>query len=265
MARDVLTVQSIGRSGLAVAYSIADLANGHSFDNAGHNVFLAARNFHGLGGTITIVTPSTPDGLVIADRVVTIPSLVQAAIADDGGVQTDETTEANEATIDDMTLLPAAPVVGDAYYFANDRVFNQFSLDVSTAGVGSWTITWEYWDGGAWEALANVTDDSSGFTGAGRLEISWEVSSDFAPTTVNGQGPFWFVRARLSAFVSLTTQPLGEQAWMPGEALIGPFPAAVYDTIDVDPDPDIDPAVFVDVSGTDGIELAAIKLPGASY
>lgn len=51
----------------------------------------------------------------------------------------------------------------------------------------------------------------------------------------------------------------------PGDTMIGPFPAALYDTIDTDPDPDIDPAIFVDLSADAGITLAAIKLPGASY
>jgi len=49
------------------------------------------------------------------------------------------------------------------------------------------------------------------------------------------------------------------------ERLIGPFPAALYDTIDTAPDPDIDPAVFVDVDNDTSMTIGAFKLPGASY
>ncbi|MCK4784593.1 MAG: hypothetical protein KAV87_12645 [Desulfobacteraceae bacterium] len=50
-----------------------------------------------------------------------------------------------------------------------------------------------------------------------------------------------------------------------GERIIGPFPRALYDTIDTDPDPDIDPAIFVDLDSETGLTLAAIRLPNPSY
>jgi len=269
MARTVLPIQSVGRAGLDIVFSQADSANGHSFDNSGHNVVLVARNLSAGGpsaqnaGTITIVTPNTVGGLAVTDRAVVIPSGVEAAIADDGGVFTDETAEANDSNADDMTLLPATPAQEDAYYFGNSRAFNQLNMIIDTPGSGTWTITWEYWNG-AWVAL-NAIDDTVGFTVVGGNAVLWEVPADWAPTTVNGQGPYWYVRGRVSAYSGITTQPLGQEAHTPGYAVIGPFPGAVYDTIDVDPDPDIDPAVFVDVAGASGIELAAVKIPGASY
>jgi hypothetical protein len=126
MARDVLTVQDVSRTGLAVSYAAGDSANGHSFDNARHNVFLHIKNSDGSPVNATIITPNTVDGLAIGDLVVVIPA---------------------------------------------------------------------------------------------------------------------------------TT----------GDVMIGPFPAALYDTVDSDPVPEIDPAIFVDLSADTGITLAAIKLPGASY
>ncbi len=126
MARTVLTVQDVVRTGLAPSYAAGDSANGHSFDNEGHNVFLQVKNADASPINVTIITPGTVDGHAIADLVVSIPA---------------------------------------------------------------------------------------------------------------------------------TT----------GDKMIGPFPAAVYDTIDTDPDPDIDPAIFVDLSADTSVTLAAIKLPGASY
>jgi hypothetical protein len=50
-----------------------------------------------------------------------------------------------------------------------------------------------------------------------------------------------------------------------GERIIGPFPKALYDTIDTDPDPDIDPAIFVDLDADTGLTLGAFRLPDPSY
>ena len=129
-----------------------------------------------------------------------------AAIADDGGVQSDETIESNSTTTDDMTLLPASPTSDDAYYFGHNEEFGRLKLDLSQLGVGTWTIVWEYWDGDSWESLS-ATDETSGFTSDG--VVSWTIPGDWDDTTVNSQGPFKFVRARVTSFTSITTQPLG--------------------------------------------------------
>ncbi len=126
MARTVLTVQDVVRTGLAPSYASGDSANGHSFDNTRENVFIHIKNGDASPINATITTPNTVDGHAVADLVVVIPA---------------------------------------------------------------------------------------------------------------------------------TT----------GDVMIGPFPAAVYDTIDTDPTPDIDPAIFVDLSADTSVTIAAIKLPGASY
>lgn len=129
-----------------------------------------------------------------------------AAIADDGGSLTDETTASNSTTLNDMTLLPATPVVNDAYYFGHNEEFGQVKLELSTVAIGTLNIVWEYWDGGAWSTLTK-TDGTSNFTQSGT--ISWPIPNDWADTTVNGQGPYRYVRARLSAFVSILQVPKG--------------------------------------------------------
>lgn len=159
------------------------------------------------------ITISDPTGVKAQKYIVDAEKDVAAAIADDGGSMTDETTEANEATADDMTLLPATPAVNDAYYFGfNESTIGAIKLNVSTAGVGTWTITWEYYNG-AWTALSGVTDGTTGFTMAGENTISWTVPSDWATTTVNSQGPFYYVRGRVSAYTTINAQPLGQQVY----------------------------------------------------
>lgn len=137
------------------------------------------------------------------------------AVADDGGVQTDETTEANEATQNDMTLLPATPEAEDAYYFGHlTEKFQQIMLKIGTQGDGVWTITWEYWDGDSWEALSGVTDDTNGFTAAvGVHDVKFTMPADWARTTVQSIEAYW-IRARVSAYTSVVTAPAGDQCWI---------------------------------------------------
>lgn len=139
--------------------------------------------------------------------------VVSAAIAEDGGVFTDETTEANEATADDMTLFPATPVADvDRYNFGFDSQASNFDLDVSTVGTGTYTVVWEYWNGNTWAALAGVTDDTTDFKTTARNNVSWTVPSDWEKTSINGQGPFYFVRAEIQTG-TVTATPIGEQAF----------------------------------------------------
>lgn len=150
-----------------------------------------------------------PSGLDVIARVRN-QGFPNAAIASDGGVFTDETTAANSSVIDDMTLLPASAVAGDAYYFGDPEEFPRLRLDLSQDGVGTWTGVWEYWNG-AWTPLSGVQDGTD--TGSGAFQqdgvVSWTLPNDWATTTINSQGPFKYVRYRLTGVTTYTTQPLG--------------------------------------------------------
>lgn len=139
---------------------------------------------------------------------------VDGAIADDGTVLTWETVEANEATGDDMTLLPATPAVNDAYYLGYRYAFNGLTLKYTTAGDGVWTIVWEYYNGSAWVALPGISDGTTAFeAAAGTYDVTWTRPKDWAATAVGGLTQYW-VRARVSAYTSIVTQPTGDQAWI---------------------------------------------------
>jgi hypothetical protein len=136
-----------------------------------------------------------------------------AAIAEDGGVFVDETTEANEATANDMTLLPAVPVAGvDRYNFGFAVKTKSFDLNVSTVGTGTYTLVWEYWNGTAWVALSGVVDDTTDFKTATENTVSWTIPSNWQQSTINGQGPFYFVRAEVQTG-TVTQVPIGQQAF----------------------------------------------------
>lgn len=135
------------------------------------------------------------------------------AKADDGGAFTTESTEAQDDTANDMTLLPAAPLVDDAYYFGSDGKFGGIWLQIGTQGAGSWTIVWEYWDGSSWTDIS-ASDQSVGFTAAaGKVLVTWPVPSDWVAKSVDSVSKYW-VRARVSVFGSISAQPLGTQAWL---------------------------------------------------
>ena len=144
-------------------------------------------------------------------------------VADDGGAETDETTETNNAAANDMTLLPAAPAVNDAYYFAFDtNEIARFTLNIGTEGLGIWNIDWEYSKGAdAWAALADVVDDTLGLRSAGENNVSWTIPGDWAIDEVGSiSGKYW-VRARVSEFTLKVAIPIGTQAWY-NKVWIGP-------------------------------------------
>jgi hypothetical protein len=178
---------------------------------------------------------------ILTNGTVNTTALTKAWAAD-GAALTDETTEANDAAANDMTLLPAVPAGNDAYYFGYlGCPFTRMTLNIGTAGVGVWTITWEYWNGSAWTALSGVTDDTTGFTAAaGSHAVTWTMPADWARTTVSDATARYYVRARVSAYTSIVTQPLGTQAWLTpvnyqdivtAEAY-GDVPAGLYIKID---------------------------------
>jgi len=177
------------------------------------DISVAVAEDHSGGGFTYDKTLAVPAPSISEATVADSPGAVDGAIADDGGVQTDETTATNDATANDMTLLPAAPAVDDAYYFGLSTVWNWLSLNIGQAGDGTWTIVWEYWNGSTWASLPGAYDTSNGFRNAGYQSVSFHRPSDWATSSILLMNLYW-IRARVSAYTSITTQPLGTQAWI---------------------------------------------------
>jgi len=144
--------------------------------------------------------------------------VLSAAIAEDGGAFVDETGEANSAAANDMTLFPAVPAAGiDRYNFGSDAKFSSIDVNVGTAGVGTYTVVWEYFNGTSFVALAGVSDGTTNFKTGGVNTVSFTVPGDWVASTINGQGPFFYIRAEFQAGTS-TTVPIGTQAFVAGTA-----------------------------------------------
>lgn len=121
---------------------------------------------------------------------------------------TDMTTEFNDAVDANYVVFPASEAVGDYAAWGFSLPVRSLSFDSAggTAGVGG-VVVWEYWDGSAWSALSDVVDGTTGFTAAvaDDLEVEWTVPSDWATTTLNSEGPYYYVRARITTVY--TTNP----------------------------------------------------------
>jgi hypothetical protein len=138
---------------------------------------------------------------------------VSAAISDDGGVFTDETTDANDAGQNDIVLIPASPAVNDAFYVGYSFRFTEILLRIDTQNATDGAVTWEYYNGSAWAALSNVNDNTNSFKNPSSSSfVVFDLPWDWAKTTVNGQGPFYYVRARVTT--PGTTTAIGTQVWI---------------------------------------------------
>ena len=135
---------------------------------------------------------------------------ITRAFLDDGAVFTDYTTDFNNATINDVPLIPATEAVDDAFYYGMADKFGGLNLNIGTAGVGN-TIVWEYWTGSAWSTLS-VTDNTTGFTVAGTNAVTFAPPDDWTKTTIETYDYYW-VRSRVSV-AAFTTQPLLTQGWI---------------------------------------------------
>jgi hypothetical protein len=163
----------------------------------------------GWAGAFTVYLQGNP---VLQWMDTTAVTAMGGAIADDGGALTDETVPANEATLNDVHLLPVAPAVSDAFYFGATSMFDLLTVNIGTASA-AWTgtIAWEYWNGTAWADLGE-TDGTNNWENAGNRNVTWPVPTSWQTTAVSGINQYW-VRARIDVLGAGISQPLGTQSW----------------------------------------------------
>lgn len=151
---------------------------------------------------------------------VTLPQVGQGyvVVSSDDSTWTDDTTDLTDAGATDVALLPAYPVLNDAFYFGlTAEKFCKVEVNVATKRTGTATILWEYWDGSAWATLTSADDSAGWSTGTSTYLIHFEPPSDWTlNTSANGPNSTegYFVRARLSAITTVTADPVGTQAWV---------------------------------------------------
>lgn len=74
MARGILALQEIVRTGITPTLTAGDATNHHYFDNRSQDVYIQVKNGDASPITVTINTPGLIDGMAIPDLVVTVPA-----------------------------------------------------------------------------------------------------------------------------------------------------------------------------------------------
>jgi hypothetical protein len=183
----------------------SELLNALAYTSDGAGGFKASTGFAYTGDTNVYVSAAASGKVV-------------AGVADDTGVFTDETIQANTSQTgsgDTMTLIPASsPASPDAFYFGHTEKFSQMDLDVLTAGTGTYTLAWEYWTGSGWSAVTGLSDGTNNYKNAGVNRVSWTEPGSWATTTVTNQPgttALYYIRARFVSG-SVTITPVGRTA-----------------------------------------------------
>ena len=152
--------------------------------------------------------------------------IINAAIQDDGGVFTDFTNNARTTTgspgtgsTNDVDLTATTPAVNDAFYFGGLAQFGELDINITTAGSG-YTASWDYWNG-AWTALT-VTDATNSFQTTGHGKVIFSMPSDWTTTSVNTQGPYYYIRLTIDS-VTTPTQARADSVTLNDTVKYEPF------------------------------------------
>lgn len=121
MARGILALQTIVRSGLSPTYGAGDSTDHHYFDNRSQEVFLHVKNGGGSPITVTIDTPGTIDGMAIPNLAVVVTNAEERII---GPFRNDLYGQAEQAISkavlvdlsDDTSVTLGAFKMGDVNY-----------------------------------------------------------------------------------------------------------------------------------------------------
>jgi len=130
----------------------------------------------------------------------------------------DQTVAFNDATQSDVDPFPASEAIGDWFAIGFSAPFGVAQIDSTGATQGSiGVIVWEYWNGSAWTALSDVTDDTNSFKAVtGAYTVSWTVPNDWAQNTVNAVAAY-YVRARITTVYTVNPTLSQGQVTKPNE------------------------------------------------
>lgn len=139
---------------------------------------------------------------------------IAGAIQNDNGVTTDYTTAATNATTNDVALLPVTPSPGDEFYFGMHNPGRILSIDIGQAGVGGWTLNWQYRGPTNFTNLSNVFDATNGFRNVGLRTVSFDMPTDWTSANITGSATsaYW-MRAVVTGTGNATTQPLANRLY----------------------------------------------------
>jgi hypothetical protein len=125
--------------------------------------------------------------------------LLNASVQNDGGTYTDKLSGANTSTANTMDLFSdGAMATSDEHYFGCIEQFEELVILVSTAGGGTYTLLWEYYNGSGWSTLTVSAALDSDLQVAGREKISFTAPGNWVVTAVPNDGTttnLYYIRA----------------------------------------------------------------------
>jgi hypothetical protein len=169
----------------------------------GVEIMNVAADSSGVAGTVFGGT--TPQGVIVRAR---SSGTVGAVLSDNSGAFTNQTAAARDrASTDDINLNPGGAANDILYIGATDQ-FERVNFDIfSTGGAGTYTLTWEYWNG-AWTSLTIIEDTTDDFKNGGCGRVTFAAPGDWVANTVDSVGDLFYIRASGDAG-SQTTEPKG--------------------------------------------------------
>ena len=140
-----------------------------------------------------------------------------SVLSDNGGVFTDNTTDANSPTTSTFNAFAAVPTTGDAIYFGLSNRFEKLNITLgNTPADTNIAVVTEYYDGATWSTLT-VTES---FTGVEKLlangQLEWSAPGNWEQTTVNSSDSLYFIRIRITSG-AYATQPAIEEVYAADE------------------------------------------------
>lgn len=179
---------------------------------ASETITLAAGGTLGTdkGGGANGVLVGALTATAVTKAIVRTVSADVACALDDGGLYAGDTTDCNDVGTADIAFTAATPADDDAFYIGRvGKKFSSIDITISTAGNGTWTVDWEYWDGDSWAALADVVDGTTAWeAAAGVVVVSFTQPVDWAANTVDSVLAYW-VRSVIDDYSATTTAPVG--------------------------------------------------------
>ena len=140
-----------------------------------------------------------------------------------GGTYEDMTAEAIDPTdgsdlgsANDLFIMPsgATEAADDSFIVGAAEVFDIFSINLTTLGVqgGATVLAFEYVTAtgpDVWSTLSSVVDNTTEWTTGELVTIRWQLPTNWVTTTINSQGPFYYMRVRIvSLAANYSTNPL---------------------------------------------------------
>ncbi|MDX9804105.1 MAG: hypothetical protein RBS96_08890, partial [Dehalococcoidales bacterium] len=134
---------------------------------------------------------------------------------DEDGLDSDETAEANDPDLDNMTLLQADGAIEDWYAIGYTSEFDGIVVSISQAGAGITLSQLDYSKGGgSWGLLSPIMNQLDNYTSTGKRWFTFARPLDWATDTIAGLNGLYWIRLKSSATGAGYSQPLGAQAWI---------------------------------------------------